>query len=673
MRGIIKKLTSVVIIVSMIGACAGCKKKKDSTQVIQEKAESVMEAVLSGKGKTASKVGDFSDESLARINAVGDCDAIKALLEKTSYEVSAVSTTKGKKSMVCKIDVSMPDYVAAIEESGANTDDFIDAVDDQKENNYLSIELTMRFKEEDGEYVLTNGDTVVTTLYSDEMINTLAAFLIESGAEIEVDPTATSNTSNPTTKTPVQSAFPIVYQDDILAVCFVGMEADGMRLEIHNDSDETLVLNANSLSVNRMSVNEVFFEDNVPPHSVTEVVAECALDSSQPVGTISGQLRVRAYGNYNFDEYTALIQHTVIDDTVVVDDPDPVGPVIYQDDQVQIAFRGFFYEGVILSVKSLVDGNVRVEGEAIALNGRTVQDLDFYGRCVAPLSVGDVMLKCDVDQSMTVGEVSGMLTVTTSLPGSKKDERNVVQFDQVVIDPSVTLDAVPSGTLLYEDEEGLFRAYFKEVRADGVVLMEVENLSSYNINFIVDALALNRQSFNDYLSSGVIASHSIGVVEFDCGYDASVPVGEVSAYIRVMYMNAADGKDTSRFSINTVVIDDSVQVETPVPQGTLLYADENVKIHYKEVTDEGVAFEVENLTDMAWAIQVDELVINGTRFEHEKLVMSDEIAPHSVGVAVVHIEDFPYSAVETIGGGLRVVDIAIFDGYDAKVDETKVG
>lgn len=87
----------------------------------------------------------------------------------------------------------------------------------------------------------------------------------------------------------------------------------------------------------------------------------------------------------------------------------------------------------------------------------------------------------------------------------------------------------------------------------------------------------------------------------------------------------------------------------------LVYSDEKVEIYFSEVTSKGVVFEVKNLTDINLTFQADSVAING--ISTNDIVMSDDVAPKSVGKIIARCSDFSVSeTVYTVSGQMRVID-----------------
>lgn len=98
----------------------------------------------------------------------------------------------------------------------------------------------------------------------------------------------------------------------------------------------------------------------------------------------------------------------------------------------------------------------------------------------------------------------------------------------------------------------------------------------------------------------------------------------------------------------------------------LVYSDNKVEIYFSEITNKGVAFEVKNLTDINLTFQADSVAVNG--ISTNKIVMSDSVAPQSVGIIVAKCSEFNISDdVYTVSGQLRIIDFShSMKTYNAK-------
>lgn len=216
-----------------------------------------------------------------------------------------------------------------------------------------------------------------------------------------------------------------------------------------------------------------------------------------------------------------------------------------------------------------------------------------------------------------------------------------------------------SNTLVYQDSR--VKIYYKQITAKGVVF-EVENLTAVTITIQADVIAINHISTDDIIMSDEVAPYSIGEVVAKCRIPVTDNVGIISGQLRVIDFNKSF--QTYDASFVNVEVNPNVIVSMPTTPNTLLYSDSRVKVFFKELTSSGVVFTVENLTDVTITIQADALSINGR--STDDIVMSDEVAPYSVGDVVAKCSFSGISSVETVGGTLRIIDFnKSFKTYDA--------
>ena len=122
--------------------------------------------------------------------------------------------------------------------------------------------------------------------------------------------------------------------------------------------------------------------------------------------------------------------------------------------------------------------------------------------------------------------------------------------------------------------------------------------------------------------------------------------------------------DSYNVLLDNVVINDKVEIEQPQPTGILVFENKKARIYYKEITSRGIVFEVENLTGVNLTIQADSLSINKRSIND--IIMSDEIAPHSLGEVIAICSPEYDGEVSTISGHLRIIDFVKLDSTNAK-------
>ena len=662
-----KYISLLLALIMVMGACS-CGKKKKGNSELEEAAQNVTKAILSFDTKDMQKNGDFSEETITRITGFDQIEGMKVLAGKAFVEVDADSMKESKKSVSIKVTVSLPDYEAVLKDGPEDEEAFITEVKKQKEKSYKKISVTLKFSEEDGDYFLTNGDDVVEKVFPDEDMQILYAFFTGENVSLPTDDSDPTSTTSPS-RAPSNSPYQEIYSDNLFVLRYIGLETEGVRFEVQNDTALTLILDPYCLSLNGMNYNQLKVDEKIDPHSTGEILVKGGFDPSTAVGCISGVFMVRAHQNYNFDSYTIEFVDVFVDTSITVSKPTLDGVVLYEDPTVRIAFSRLDSEGVVLNVENLEGDFVQINGESISINGVNLKDVTYGSQgTIAALSVGEVLIQAEVDPSISVGTVSAMLDFGKLDIKSGKTISEKHTFDTVVVDSSIPVEVVPDGTMIYEEDQ--VRLYYKGTTAEGI-LFQVENLTSYQMNFSPELIAVNGLSLNRTFCMSKIAPNSLGELLYT-GEDIPSAVGTISGIFRG-HLQEATNVDQVHFSLKPTVIDDTVTFEPPKPTGVLLFENDEIRLYYKGVTEKGIEFEVENLTDKTVMIQARELTIDGTTYDSGSVLMSDDIAPQSLGTAEVRIDDWAVTSITTISGTLKNVDAIKYSGSDVKFPETQVG
>ena len=664
----IEKCVSLFLALIMVMGACSCGKKKKGNSELEEAAQNVTKAILSFDTKDMQKNGDFSEETITRITGFDQIEGMKVLAGKAFVEVDADSMKESKKSVSIKVTVSLPDYEAVLKDGPEDEEAFITEVKKQKEKSYKKISVTLKFSEEDGEYFLTNGDDVVEKVFPDEDMQILYAFFTGENVSLPTDDSDPTSTISPS-RAPSNSPYQEIYSDNLFVLRYIGLETEGVRFEVQNDTALTLILDPYCLSLNGMNYNQLKVDEKIDPHSTGEILVKGGFDPSTAVGCISGVFMVRAHQNYNFDSYTIEFVDVFVDTSITVSKPTLDGVVLYEDPTVRIAFSRLDSEGVVLNVENLEGDFVQINGESISINGVNLKDVTYGSQgTIAALSVGEVLIQAEVDPSISVGTVSAMLDFGKLDIKSGKTISEKHTFDTVVVDSSIPVEVVPDGTMIYEEDQ--VRLYYKGTTAEGM-LFQIENLTSYQMNFSPELIAVNGLSLNRTFCMSKIAPNSLGELLYT-GEDIPSAVGTISGIFRG-HLQEATNVDQVHFSLKPTVIDDTVTFEPPKPTGVLLFENDEIRLYYKGVTEKGIEFEVENLTDKTVMIQARELTIDGTTYDSGSVLMSDDIAPQSLGTAEVRIDDWAVTSITTISGTLKNVDAIKYSGSDVKFPETQVG
>lgn len=291
----------------------------------------------------------------------------------------------------------------------------------------------------DGKYTLSTPDWIMVdeeeyTLSTNEINSVLqeAAGIVQdfmegssTESDVEEDPLAEIR-KNP------------VYCDEAVNIYFSGISDKGVEFWVENLTENSLMVQADSVAINGISTNSIIMSDNVSPLSVGKVVARCDdFKSDTKVTSVSGQLRV--IDKSNSSRTIVTFANVTIDtegsstksDTQEEQLSEMKKNLVYCDEAVNIYFSGISNKGVEFWVENLTEINLTIQADSVAVNGVSTSSI-VMSDCVAPLSIGKVVARCDDFKSVTkVTMVSGQLRIIDMIDHSI---RNTATFANVTIE-----------------------------------------------------------------------------------------------------------------------------------------------------------------------------------------------------------------------------------------------
>ncbi|WP_228636046.1 hypothetical protein [Clostridium perfringens] len=90
-----------------------------------------------------------------------------------------------------------------------------------------------------------------------------------------------------------------VFENDQVKINFKNVKNSGIEFLVENKTDETLTIQADAVSVNGVSYNDIIMSEDISPKSRGVVKAVCNIEVPQQVTTIGGQLRIINMENFN--------------------------------------------------------------------------------------------------------------------------------------------------------------------------------------------------------------------------------------------------------------------------------------------------------------------------------------------------------------------------------------
>lgn len=111
--------------------------------------------------------------------------------------------------------------------------------------------------------------------------------------------------SNEGTTQPPSSNKTLLYEDSRVKIYFSKVTERGVEFLVENLTDLNITIQADSVSINGISTNDIMMSDDVAPKSTGKVVAKCEdFETDMTVQTVGGQLRIIDF-SYSFKSYDA--------------------------------------------------------------------------------------------------------------------------------------------------------------------------------------------------------------------------------------------------------------------------------------------------------------------------------------------------------------------------------
>ena len=103
-----------------------------------------------------------------------------------------------------------------------------------------------------------------------------------------------------------------VYKDENVVINYKSLNKNGVVFEVKNLTDKNITIQADSVSVNKVSIGDIIMSDDVSPQSIGEVVAKCDVDTKETVTSVGGQLRVIDFSSKNLTSYDAAFSNITV-------------------------------------------------------------------------------------------------------------------------------------------------------------------------------------------------------------------------------------------------------------------------------------------------------------------------------------------------------------------------
>ena len=170
------KFVSAILSGVMALSLAGCSSGSSNKKVVKE-AEAVLEEITSLDYKSMKARDAYSKQYIDMVKSISKEETNVLLWSKAKISVDSdsVKTKKGKTTCEATVDIIEYNTVVQYFSKEYRMDEFEDddeameamkeIIDKVKEKDYTSIDVTLEFEEDDGDYLLENGDEIFQDLF----------------------------------------------------------------------------------------------------------------------------------------------------------------------------------------------------------------------------------------------------------------------------------------------------------------------------------------------------------------------------------------------------------------------------------------------------------------------------------------------------------------------------
>ncbi len=204
-----------------------------------------------------------------------------------------------------------------------------------------------------------------------------------------------------------------VYEDSNCKIQFYKVEKDGERanvtFRVTNYTSRTLTFQAECISLNGESTDNIIMSDDIAPNSNGSIVAKCTIDIENfdlsNIVTIGGELRIIDFNDDKFSSYSAIFSNIRVSSNKETILNKNEGIQLFDDENITISFLSVeedeYSEDSILvnfRVKNKTSKVLTLQGNVISLNGESTKSI-IMSDAIAPYSTGNIDAKCKIDKT----------------------------------------------------------------------------------------------------------------------------------------------------------------------------------------------------------------------------------------------------------------------------------
>lgn len=248
----------------------------------------------------------------------------------------------------------------------------------------------------------------------------------------------TQETAAPTTPPEAKPILVDVYADENCLIQFYTVEKDSKdyiaKFRVTNYTERTLTFQSGCISFNGESTNNITLSDEIAPNSAGTIEIKLKeLDTEyfdiQNIHKISGSFIIIDFNDENFHDGNHSYNIKYVDVEIPCDSITELtvneGSLLYDDDKVTIAFlqteqiEEYIY--AFFRVTNKTTDVITIQSDGLSFNGETASRI-VCSEEVAPLSTGNIEMKCTVDTTFV--DLSNITTLSGTIRVIAFDNEN---------------------------------------------------------------------------------------------------------------------------------------------------------------------------------------------------------------------------------------------------------
>jgi len=164
MKGAVKKAVCIILSFLLVFSLASCGDDEKKT-ACETHAEEFFSAFFARKYRLVHILTNLSDGYIDSIKQIAANEYIDAVMERAFFTIDKDSIKERTSRASCNCSVSIPDYEKAISASDGSLEGFTALLTEQPVEQYTVMKFELRFRMEEGYWVVTTAEKIYQDLY----------------------------------------------------------------------------------------------------------------------------------------------------------------------------------------------------------------------------------------------------------------------------------------------------------------------------------------------------------------------------------------------------------------------------------------------------------------------------------------------------------------------------